>query len=479
MARGDAIARFAELAREAGLEMRLEGEMRLYLYIPGIASVTIEETESATLMVAIWVRSTSNDWPGERTDLNELFAMMISLVLHNHGLSTQHILVGHPAVDLPGEVYATYLVPRQPYPTGFPTSEAGIAQVGELILDVSLTAHLAAMVLEACGWDRVTEGTASQSLSPSDEAWVGLVEKVLEVGRGVTYNARLAPTWLYLRAEPGLSIFRSEELSGVLAAWFGHDVVPRYDGPTGSVLKRGSLLNFVRRTDLEMGRQTLASLGEDPDVDLLVRAVENRVLVVAEEHALIWAADASRSAAVEERTRIAARHASEHALLFESAKVRWSERVEAGRFEQLVKQLLEQEPGVQRVRFAGATHEQDGGRDLLVEWDTPLLPSELDPDAPSPAYRTRRVVVQCKSDAAAVGIRRVSGVGDTLDQYQADGYLLVVRSRLTRPLVDRLDQRRAAGTAWVEWWGSDELERRLLAQRHVTSKFPDLVAVKG
>jgi hypothetical protein len=156
----------------------------------------------------------------------------------------------------------------------------------------------------------------------------------------------------------------------------------------------------------------------------------SRVLV-AKEHVLICAGDASIFAAVEERGRIARRHLSEHALLFERDAVRWSEVVEAGRLERPVRQLLEHETGVQYVRFAGSTDKQDAGRDLLVEWDTPLFSSELDPDVPSSACRRRRVVVQCKSDARAVGIGRVSGVGDTLDQYDAGSYLLVVRSRLT------------------------------------------------
>jgi Restriction endonuclease len=480
MKRGEATSRLVALARELELEARVDDGTRFTVYLPGFATITIDETESSTLMVAIWVRSSSNDWPGERTDLNELFAVMISFALHSRGVSTEHIVVGHPVVDLPGEVYATYLVPRQPYPTGFPTAEQGLSEVEELIVHVSLTPRLGAFVLERCGWDGRSEGAATQSLSKTEAAWLALIEGELGIDHEqVTFNARSRPDWTYARTDRGLSIYRSKELASGLAAWLGHATAARYDGPTGVVLRRDGLLNFVDRRDLDLCRRLLGRVDTASEADLSILAIDNRVMVLANEHVVLVSADASRSAAAAERERIARRHASEHALLFENARVHWSDRVPGDRFEELVKHVLEQEPGVRRVRFAGGTNEQDGGRDLLVEWDTPLLPIELDPDSPAAAYRTRRVVVQCKSDIGAVGIRRVSGVGDTLSQYEADGYLLVVRSRLTRPLVDRLDQRRASGRAWIEWWAADELERRLLAHRHVAAAFKDLVTIES
>ena len=478
MAQGDVIAELAEVAKGLPAESYQDGETMLRLLWPGLASLTIEETESESLMVLIWVRTQSFHWSGERSDLNELLAGLVSLQLHRGGVSTQHVLVGHPVMDLPGEVYATYLVPRQPYHTGFPVGGNGTGLVRRLMQEMSTAVDLALMVLQTCGWQPDAEGPASQTLSASQRSWVESLTAVLHVDEhDVTFNMREKPTWAYLRTAGGVSVFSSEQLCGALNLWYGPDAPLTYAGPTGSILKRGDLLNFIRESDLVRCDEILSTLG-DNGRRVLTLAMENRVLLLAPQNAIFWSADAGRAAAVDERGRIARRHSLEHGLLYDTDAVRWLRRVSAGRFEELVKVLLQQEPGVRHVRHAGLTTEPDGGRDLLVEWETPLLAGELDPEGTSGTHRVRRVVVQCKADARPVGISRVPGIGDTMDQFQAEGYLLVVRSRLTRPLVDRLDQRRATGR-WIEWWEGDQLARRLLECRHIASTFGDILTIEA
>lgn len=236
-------------------------------------------------------------------------------------------------------------------------------------------------------------------------------------------------------------------------------------------------MNFCGWDHLRVCQEVLVALdGERPDEPLTL-AAEDRILLIGTEHLVALSTDTGRSLALQERSRIARRHAAEHALLFEVASVTWSRHVRGDRFEELVRLLLEHEPGVRRVKPAGSAHEPDGGRDLLVEWETPLLAPEVDANQPSVTHRVRRVIVQCKADARPVGTSRVNGVGDVLDDYGADGYLLVVRSRLTRPLVDRLDRRRAAGSSWIDWWEGIEIERRLRDLQHVASDFDDIVSI--
>jgi hypothetical protein len=82
--------------------------------------------------------------------------------------------------------------------------------------------------------------------------------------------------------------------------------------------------------------------------------------------------------------------------------------------------------------------------------------------------------VQCKSDKKAVGRTQVTGVYDTMRHYDA-GYLLVVRSRLTVPLMDILDGIRMEGTQFADWWEGIDVEERLRANPDLLDRYNDIV----
>lgn len=53
---------------------------------------------------------------GERSDINDVAGSLTSLSLRWLGVaSTRSIVVPHPAVYVSGEIYASYLIPEQPY----------------------------------------------------------------------------------------------------------------------------------------------------------------------------------------------------------------------------------------------------------------------------------------------------------------------------------------------------------------------------
>lgn len=91
----------------------------------------------------------------------------------------------------------------------------------------------------------------------------------------------------------------------------------------------------------------------------------------------------------------------------------------------------------------------DLGRDILVELQMH--------DGIQQFKRTW--VVQCKFEKKALGLSSISNVGvkDLLDSYNADGYLLVSKSRVTSQLSQRLEELersdRRGGRCYTYWEG--------------------------
>jgi hypothetical protein len=100
----------------------------------------------------------------------------------------------------------------------------------------------------------------------------------------------------------------------------------------------------------------------------------------------------------------------------------------------MILELLNREPGVQRARQIGRGREPDQGRDILAEWYRPHKSSKENP------LRLDRVVVQCKSGAAAANKGEVRDIVDVLTFHRSTGYLLVARAGVTKPLIDFLER---------------------------------------
>lgn len=221
MGRPDVIGSLKRFASEWGIEANRSGDT-LVLRWQGIASLTIELTDNGTAMVAIWIRTLSTDWPGERSDLNELASLVYALTLEGSGINCHHSVVPHPAAYLPGEVYATYLVPEQPHATGLPVDESGQRVLERLIVAASMSLRWFVCLLEIAGWGGPTnEGFATQSLAGDDETWIDRALSALGGERtNSTYDVRSNPSWRYLRTEEGASVFECEELTRALRIRF-------------------------------------------------------------------------------------------------------------------------------------------------------------------------------------------------------------------------------------------------------------------
>lgn len=94
------------------------------------------------------------------------------------------------------------------------------------------------------------------------------------------------------------------------------------------------------------------------------------------------------------------RHQREAKILHSAIRFQWERRVDDDRFEELILDILNREPGVTWVRRVGASHASDGERDLIAEWYMP--PAVWESATEDHALLRRRVVIQCKARSDSI-----------------------------------------------------------------------------
>lgn len=467
-------------ARGLGYEHKRASENLDTLQRPGSPfTIGLEATNARTILPYFYVRTSSWNWPGERSDLNDVLATLFAVLLRTSlTASCRFVEVAHPATYIPGELYARYLLPEQPFATGYPGAAGSLHDCLHDSLQKLVTQSFAAeefsyMILRACGAEYHAEGTYEAG-NKDLRAWAEHVQELFgHQGSSVTYNARTLPTWWYYRTASGAAVVRSDVLVKSFAVFGRHkDGRSVQRGPNGLLIRDQNMCSYIPATLEKRARKILRKLNGNRNDAVTFIALENQVVAATGSHCLFLHAKAGRREFEREVERWQRKHAAEARFLYHDLQFAWEDHIDGGRFQSLINELLLREPGVSRVRPAGSATERDGTRDYLVDWTTPVLPAET-ADEGSPPSKLRRVAVQCKSNRAPVNRTQVTGVYDTMEHYNA-GYLLVVRSRLTVPLIDILDGIRAKGR-FAEWWEGTDVEKRLHTNPDLLEKYADIV----
>ncbi|HVF03550.1 MAG TPA: restriction endonuclease [Frankiaceae bacterium] len=347
--------------------------------------------------------------------------------------------------------------------------------------ELVVAGEFALLFLRAC-YDG-EPGCRSAKETDTDDlvSWVAQVERaVRRTKQRATYGRRRQPNWMHFRSDDGVSVFRSESLAGAFGAIARSREGELFLADASGVFRRttdGCIRTFVPARTIRAAVRALTALEGKPPVGAAptLIALENGVAVIGGEHTVFLPAECGRRAYDVALDAIRQRRDAENELLMADRAVRWAPHVPGDVFERLVMALLMREDGVSWVAPVGASSERDGGRDLLVEWTTPILPTER-ADESHPPTRRRRLIVQIKSDAAPVGVSRVTAIYDTIRHHEMNGYFLVVRSRLTAPLVDRLYKIRADGEYYAGWWDRSDLDARLRRNPDLVEEFGAVVS---
>ncbi|CAL9484317.1 hypothetical protein SUDANB121_03121 [Nocardiopsis dassonvillei] len=446
-------------------------------------SIIFEEIKEGDIFVALQC-SALRFFRGGRTDVSDVASWLTSSFFRYSGFcSSAMVDVDHPASGIPGELYGRYLIPGQSQGHILPPDERSLEFIDRLIGGLDTFERLAHNHTSFWHPDEGSlEGDNYDAGQVEAAEWALGIAKAL--GRSTPendiYNQRLSADWLYYRTSDGdVAVLESAEIADLLELM---RVFPDREvfGVDGFLYAGPVFDNFIPREVFEVADRIFELDGDlassdSPSSLATVIPLENAAIIAQNDRAIMLRCDSGVEEYKRERSLILERNRREQELLFPPEDFFWSEKIDGGRFERLVYDLLEVEPGVREVRSVGAPSEGDGGRDLLVSWTTPSRQSRRLMDE-GPLSQEREVIVQCKARKKSVGRSDLgAGILDTLFRYRGEGYFLVSSSQIAVAVIDLLKELEARGDYFVGWWSRIEIESRLRKNPQILKKYSDVV----
>jgi Restriction endonuclease len=459
-----------------------EGDGRVRFLLPCMGLMLLLEEISSEAVVPYFIcRTRSWEWSGDRSDLHDITSSSLAAFLSCAALGSCELIGLNDPVNpaLAAELHYQFVIPRQPINLSYRRS---VETLSEPLFALHLFTRLwHTVMLEYC--PSHAEDQDCRLDSPELRLWVDQIAQslvgVLDPEEDL-YIERVSPHHFYYRARAGnVSIVKSRSVVELLKATthLRRDATWRsLNGVHGELHINGDLRNYVPWDDLAKAGSVLRGVGEDlaDPTDVTIIALENSLLCASGEHMVSIESTSGRVAFQMEREAVLRRHQQEAEILFPMGSLRWSETIDAQRFEDLTRDLLIAEPGFVHVRSAGPVRERDGGRDLLVDAHTLALPGQTW-SAQETNVHPIRIVVQCKATKRTVGRSDLPEIRDVIEDAEAQGFLLVTSSRVGASLVERLGAIRRRNQYWTDWWDRSELEIRLRRNPDILSRYPDIV----
>lgn len=453
-----------KLAKEFGFPLQSEGDI-IHLAAPNAPlTINLDITGEVYAFVYLSLRFTSWDAPGERTDLNEFYSLFFSSFFRVLGdFSCTIFDVEHPVAEVPDtEVYARYFTLTQPNNSTFPFSEAGVELLKGLVAKTWFFNHI---MPEALDWSvehrngvpHAEPGYSWDDVTPWAENIAQIMNEPLD--DLVQFASRRNPTWKHYRSiATSITLFEAPNPAEKLTSLInGEERWKILNGPTGRIFLSGAINNFASNESIEKLTRLLQTIETTPDISFV--PIENFLIGVTRKHIACIAADCSNKEFELEREKIRKRHETEQKYLFPAKTFQWSNQIDGDRFELFVLDLLKREHGVMWARKVSVSSERDGGRDVVSEWKLPAFDPTV-PEDVTPS-ETIRVIVQSKAFSRPIGKGSVTDIRDTVEHFDAQGYLLVISHYLTTTLTDHLERERRRKKIYIDWWTRSEIEDRL------------------
>ena len=187
----------------------------------------------------------------------------------------------------------------------------------------------------------------------------------------------------------------------------------------------------------------------------------NRLYLLSDNSIWIFAGDYHHSNVAEEERLIIDRQARENALLHINRDFKWIFPVNPSRFEQLIAEIIEYQQPDSKVRLVGRTNNPDGGRDIIIRRKE--------------GESRKLTICQCKAYQSSVNKSHVTDIRDTLDYYEATGFLLAVTSDITAPLIDHLTSLEKKYD--VDWWTKREIFKIIRQYPSLVNTYQDIIKV--
>lgn len=474
------IREIKEICKELPFFSTAELESGVKIELNALTGITIWLTldeKSKKIQFYFYLRTTSWNYEGERTDLHDIISVSLATFLRAYDITVSCALhdVPHPAIDNEGEIYARYIVPRQidkelnhNY-----DSVLGLSKIKELLISISLFEHFFWSAVGCPCKECFAE--VKPKFDYKSKISKPLNDKIIQaLGDTDCKNvaSRGLPNWNYYKDfEQLISVVNSEKLT-TFFQFLSDKIVKKstvISGVSGELLFDTSIKNFIPIKEKDLAKKILLTL-EGKKTKISFIPLENILIAIGKKNILFFETLCGIEEFKSEREKVRKRHQMESKYLFSPKKFTWNDKVDPGEFEDLIRELLLREQDVVRVRKVGKTNEPDQGRDLIADWN---LPTGVYVEGNAP-LKKHRIVIQCKAYKESVNKSDFSDIRDTIENADCVGMLLVASGYLTTPLVNHLDKMRTKNNFWIDWWGRDEIEDRLSIHEDLLLKYSNI-----
>ena len=440
---------------------------------------TYDEDAGGTLTGYYSIRTSSWEWGGERTDLHDMFGLLLGMSLRVREAASARLLAElNPAIDIDSEIYARILVLGQ---------QGSLARLRERAYIMALSDEaFAAEDLTLAMFDHSAAGAQDPLLAGATyddpPAWVEAVRHRLRLSTisDWEFRDREAFGWRVftsLKRQVTVADLGSAPVSRLRDAFAGFRPTVA-DVGDALAFRSDQMINAVSNKALTKGKSLLRLVEQESDDPLMI-PMDSHVVMVGRRAIVAIAAECGADAFEGARVGATARREREAEVFMSDARIVWNERPDPMRFEDLIGELLKREAGMHWVRQVGATREPDDGRDFIVDWSAAAVGLKVEgvADGLRPPNGRRRIIVQVKVRSRGVNRSDLPGLRDTMEHHDAAGMLVVAYPRVTVQLMDHLDRLRRDGTYWIDWWGTPEIDRRLRMNLDIAGRYRDLVSI--
>ena len=413
------------------------------------------------------VKTSSWDFDGERTDLHDIWSLSWAIFFRSFGIASPYLESEENDFGCPGEIYARHII--------MPISGASLNHEESIKSFKSWTALAFHILDDVFEWDSVFSRKSKFTWKPGIEIlapW--LVPLLKEIGTSdyVNFISRRNPNWVYFSDfSQDISVLRlsRKRMSALKVICSGYS--PNQVNVGNFICIMANNIPNAVPHDLVMKGLKYLSICEGSINNVQMIPIENACIFIGDKTLISLYGNCGLEQFHAVRSDQLKKREAEDSVFYTNASIKWKKNLNGKHFEDLAADLLSLEPGVISVKQVGATNDRDGGRDLLVE-------RKLPSPSGSGAF-IAKIIVQVKARNRSINKANVIDIRDTVENYNADGYLLLSYPRITSSLFDHLQRLKERQIIYVDWWIDRDWEERLRRFPNIAKKYPDLLSING
>lgn len=451
------------------LEESEENHFRIFTgHIDGLTLFLSIEEEKVSFYFL--VRTYDVVYAGDRSDIHIVLSLMLAAFLKIKAkISCSLFDIGHPVIE--NEIWGRYIYPEQykDSPTG------NVAFIENLIQTLWEWRHTF-WAINGCPCEECMKQENLKNQRGYSPADVELSDYTSSISRFNMGN-RVRPSFSFVYdIDNDITIIKSESLIAYLRYMISiHKYSPqKITGINGDILIDSYVYNFMDYKAVQEIESVYKSISShiNDEINHYI-ALENFIINIKEDYIIAKSQSTGLYAFKEEKELIRQRHNLESSVLFPIPVFEWIKDPCPSQFELLIKNLLERDVKVRRVRIAAPTNQGDKGRDLIIEWE--VVNQNYGFHGNIPPAQVLKVVGQCKASNGSVGKSKVQDIRDTVEHHDADGFFLAVSTQITYPMTETLEKLNKK--LWTDWWNRDDIEFRLNQNQDLISKFDKVLKV--